>query len=197
MTHRWHNTVFGPTWESSDPTASACHKSERTWCSSCKLDLHKMAHGSEIKHNTDCDKRHSVKSQKLCMCVDSEPDRPDQQTDWTLCTNLRWSCIPAYCTSWVFLVWRSSHRGCLALQPHPAHLHSRLHAAAAPHRNSQSTAKSHTNSEDLVHFYVYHKCQPNIYIFLWTTNALNDSRKSQSCVTDLLPVPGLPMGAGL
>lgn len=37
--HRWHNTVFGPTWESSDPTASTCHRNERTWCSSCKLHL--------------------------------------------------------------------------------------------------------------------------------------------------------------
>lgn len=65
---------------------------------------------------------------------------------------LFWSCIPAYCTSWVFLVWKSSHRGCLALQPNPAHLHSLLHAAEDPHRNSQSTEiGKHTQGKDLTY----------------------------------------------
>lgn len=72
---------------------------------------------------------------------------------------LFWSCIPAYCTSWVFLVWKSSHRGCLALQPNPAHLHSLLHAAEDPHRNSRSTEiGKHTQGEDLTYVYGWYNC---------------------------------------
>lgn len=36
---RWHSTASGPTWGSSDPAASACHRSAWSWCSSCKPHL--------------------------------------------------------------------------------------------------------------------------------------------------------------
>lgn len=141
MTRRWHNTVSGPTWESSDPKASACHRSERTWYSSCKLDLDEKGHDSEVKCQRKIQTKQMSKPTKKTYC---------NVMDIALCTNLCWSCIPAYCTSWVFLVWKFSHRGCLALQPNPAHSHSWLHGAADPHHNSQSTAKSHTHSDNLV-----------------------------------------------
>lgn len=102
---------------------------------------------------------------------------------------LYWPCNPAYCTSWVFLVWKSSHRGCLALQPNPAHLHSLLHVADDPHRNSQSTTKSHTNThtqgDNLVSD--YYNCQPNY--FLWNRNVVLNHQNHQISIMCDWPPP--------
>lgn len=79
---------------------------------------------------------------------------------------LFWSCIPAYCTSWACLVWKSSRRGCLASQPNPVRQHSLLRDAENPRRRSQSTETvKHTHRMKIWFVFYYYDKEKTVRSF--------------------------------